>query len=441
MTESLLHNISKSPLGIPLSHLTAAITNAVIQAPGLTGVWVTAELSDVRVSGGHCYMELIEKNEAGQTVAKLRATIWRNSFVQLRQKFYSVTGRDIANGIKALVRGGVNHHSLYGISFNITDIDPSYTIGDLERLRQEILMKLHKEGVASLNKNIPFPQAPQKIAVISAEGAAGYGDFMDHLLNNSEGFVFYPCLFNCAMQGDKVSESVRQALHLIESTADIWDCVAIVRGGGATTDLNGFDDYELARAVATCGLPVVVGIGHERDRNVLDEIANVSLKTPTAVANFFIDKAREAYDKVISLADRLRLHSTDMLRGEERRLSSITGMVPQLALHRLADSNLRLQSIISRLPLLTQGRLGKENVKLDGFKNIFSNLISSLIVRAQQKIISIEELIKVLDPKNTLLRGYSITRVNGKAIKSIRDVKKGDILVTTLADGEIKTTN
>lgn len=458
MSASLFDNAS---LGIPLSRYTAAITNALIATPDLSGVWVIAELSDVRLSGGHCYMELIEKNETGQTVAKLRATIWRTTYNQLHQKFFNATNREISTGIKALVRGSVNHHSVYGLSFNIIDIDPSYTLGDMDRLRREIIMKLRKEGIAYLNKNIPFPIAPQKIAVISAEGAAGYGDFMNHLIGNSEGFVFYPCLFPCAMQGEKVSESIRRALQLIEATADIWDCIVIVRGGGATTELNGFDDYDLAKAVATCGIPVVVGIGHERDRNVLDEIAHTSLKTPTAVAGFFIDKSREAYDMVINLAERLRIYSADALRGEERKLSSIQAIIPQIALRRVDESKSKIVSITKLLPLLTQGKvskeytklnsllnfvgnlstlkISKENIRLNSTSNFLASLSNNKIIQEKHKIEGLHTLLKVLNPQNTLKRGYSVTRINGKAVKTIGSIKEGDILSTTLPDGEVKS--
>ncbi|MCH5228781.1 MAG: exodeoxyribonuclease VII large subunit [Muribaculaceae bacterium] len=439
MTRNLFDNTNDFPLGIPLSKFTAAITNTVASSPDLAGVWITAELSDVRVAGGHCYMELIEKNENGQTIAKLRANIWRNSFIQLRQKFLAATQREISNGIKALIKGSATHHSIYGLSFNIIDIDPSYTMGDMERIRREILFRLKKEGIAEHNKSLLFPQAPQRIAVISAQGAAGYGDFINHLLGNSEGFVFYPVLFPCVMQGENVSVSIRHALNKIYSSLTQWDCVAIVRGGGATTDLNGFDDYELARAVATFPLPVVVGIGHERDRNVLDEIANISLKTPTAVAGFFIDQLRFAFDRIISIADRLRIYSTEAIRGEERRLSSIHTLIPQLVLRRMAFNENKLKNISMKLPLVTQARIEKEIMRFDNYKTLLFNAISSVIEKNNQKIYNLESLVKILDPKNTLLRGYSITRINGKAIKSVRNIKPGDIVKTTLPDGEFES--
>lgn len=449
------------PAGIPLSRYTTAISNAVAMAPGLSGVWVIAELSDVRSSGGHCYMELIEKNQAGQTIAKLRANIWRNNFIQLRQKFFSATNREISSGIKALVKGSATHHPMYGLSFNITDIDPSYTMGDMERIRREILLKLSQEGVLMMNKSIKFPDAPQRIAVISAEGAAGYGDFMHQLCGNAEGYVFYPHLFPCVMQGDRVSESVRNALQLIEASADLWDCIVIIRGGGATTDLNGFDDYQLARAVATCGLPIVVGIGHERDRNVLDDIANTSLKTPTAVAGFFIDKMREAYQKVVNLADRLRVYASDMMRGEERKISMLQTMVPQLSLQRVQREKSNMMALAEKLPLLAKYKIGNETTRIVGIRNMLPNLFVSIfgkenikietqinllknfsLIRysqAEQRLGNLEAMVKALDPKNTLKRGYSITRKNGKAIKSKEELAEGDILVTTFADGEIRS--
>lgn len=437
MTTEPLFSYSETVTGIPLSQLTAAITRTVNSHSELSGVWVMAELSDVRISGGHCYMELIEKNDRGQTIAKLRATIWQSVFNTLRRKFFQATERDIATGLKVLVKGNTNHHSLYGLAFNITDIDPSYTLGDIERLRKEIIAKLASEGVLNLNKQRLLDPAPQRIAVISAKGAAGYGDFINQLTSNSEGFVFYPCLFNCVMQGDRISESIREALDFIESTADLWDCVAIIRGGGATTDLNGFDDYELARAVATCGLPIIVGIGHERDRNVLDEIAHTSLKTPTAVAAFFIDRLRQSFDSVLLIADKIRHSSIEKMRGEERRLTSIESLVPQLSLRRISDNQSKLRTITGKLPILMAGKLGRENTLLRGKWEIINSLKQTIFQKNIQKLNNTEQIIKLLDPSNTLKRGYSITRLNGKSIRKAAEISSGTIITSQLYEGEL----
>lgn len=447
--------------GMPLSRFTQLITRAVSSSPDLISAWVTAELSDVRVSGGHCFMELIEKDSAGKTVAKLRATIWQTTFVRLRQKFYNSVGKDITNGIKVLIRGSVSHHSLYGLSFTISDIDPSYTMGDLERLRREIFLRLQKEGIADLNKKKQLPQAPQKIAVISAEGAAGWGDFLTHLSENSEKFVFYPVLFPCVMQGDKVSHSIREALETIESTVDFWDAVAIVRGGGATTDLNGFDDYELAKAIATCGLPVIVGIGHDRDRNILDEIAYASIKTPTAVAGFFIDRMRDAYNKVLSEAELLRRISGEIMKGEQERLATISGYMPLIALNNIDRQVTKIEGIQNLLKSLSGHLIELNNSKLTNYRNLISPLVSSITIRnhqkikdlisriqttcsttignANKKINSLETLCMVLDPINTLKRGYSITRINGKSVTDASVLNKGDKLTTTFNNGMVKS--
>ena len=434
---------------------------AVNSSPRLIGAWVVAELSDVRINGGHCYMELIEKNDAGQTVAKLRATIWQSVFNVLRRKFFNATQKDIMTGLKVLLKGNASHHSLYGLSFNITDIDPSYTLGDMERLRQEILMKLTKEGVIGYNKSREMPIAPQRIAIISAAGAAGYGDFINQLHSNEEGFVFYTHLFPAVMQGDRTSGSVTQALDYIESTIDLWDCVAIIRGGGATTDLNGFDDYSLARKVATFELPVVVGIGHERDRTVLDEIAHTRMKTPTAVAAFFISSLRNAYSMAGNLMEDVIRISNDKINGEQQRLASYTSLIPALANSRLSSASALLQREMTRIPVLAGARISKEQQRLDGMKAMIDSLYRSrtavakrrleeisaslsfltenIIKKEMASVCRLESMIEVLSPSNTLKRGYSITRLNGKAVKDVADLKKGDLLVTTLPNGEVKS--
>lgn len=423
------------PQAMTLSQFTAAIGNAVRMTPALQGAWVVAELSDVRVNGGHCYMELIEKNAAGQTVAKLRATIWANRFAYIRQKFYASTGRDIMTGMKVMLNGAASHHSLYGLSFSVNDIDPSYTLGDMERLRREILERLNREGILNLNKEQPMPVAPQRIAVISASGAAGYGDFMHQIESNPDGFVFYTHLFNAVMQGERTSESVRAAMDYIEQTIDLWDCVAIIRGGGATTDLNGFDDYELARAVATFPLPVVVGIGHERDRTVLDEIAHTRCKTPTAVAAFFIDSLRACRDRAAGLVDWIVRYATDRLQGEARRLANCEAMVPALAKSRLESAKTRLDGL-SRLTLaMGQSQTQRASQRLDNMVAIMRQASVNALRREDNRLDSLSKLVDVLCPGNTLKRGYSITRVNGSAVNDAAALKPGDIIETTLHSG------
>lgn len=426
-----------TPAPMSLVEYTAVIGNAIRMTPGLQGAWVMAELSDVRYSGGHCYMELIEKNPAGQTVAKLRANIWASRVNYIRHKFFGATQRDIANGMKVMVWGAAGHHSVYGLSFTINDINPSYTLGDMERIRREILMRLQKEGVIDQNKQEFMSPAPQRIAVISAEGAAGYGDFINQLAGNSDGFVFYPFLFPAVMQGERTSQSVRDALDMIEQTMEHWDCVVIIRGGGATTDLNGFDDYDLAYRVATFPLPIVVGIGHERDRTVLDEIAHTRMKTPTAVAAFFIDRLRTAYSTIGQMVQWIARYSTDRLVGEARRLDNAETMIPALANARLTAAKARLDRELTRIPVLVESRLAGERGKIDSLGRFISMAADGVIKRSSAKLDNLAGMIDVLSPANTLRRGYSITRVNGHALTDASTVKPGDILETQLNSGTI----
>ncbi len=447
---------------ISLSQLQQVLGNTLRSNTNLQNVWVTAELSDLRVAGGHCYMELIEKDLGGNTVAKLRAMIWASNLLPLRRKFYSSTGRDISNGLKVMLRGSVSHHNVYGLSFVISDIDPSYTMGDMERLRREILERLQREGILDKNKKLSIPKGSQRIAVISAAGAAGYGDFINQLNSNSEGFKFYPFLFPAVMQGDRTSGSVRCALELVESTIDLWDCVVIIRGGGATTDLNGFDDYELARRIALFPIPVIVGIGHERDRTVLDEIACVRCKTPTAVAAYLIDLLRTSYSIVVDHVRRIAKYSSERLQGENYRLAGIEASIPVIVKARLLKSEKRLNELAYGLEKGTSRVLsrhsdkllklvhtleinvskfqGREKEQLKMLNYRFEKAIGSFVERRSTQLHNIENMIRILSPENTLKRGYSITRVDGKALRNAITVNEGSVIETTLAKGTIVST-
>lgn len=420
---------------LTLTEFQQFLGNAIRMAPNLQGVWVTAELSDVRVSGGHCYMELIDKDIFGNTSAKMRAMIWNNTFRALRDKFVLATGKEISTGMKVMVKGSANHHNLYGLSFTISDIDPSYTVGDLERLRKEILDKLAREGVLENNKRLRFPAVPQRIAVISAPGAAGYGDFMNQLEHNPDGLVLYPFLFPAVMQGERTSQSVRDALDMVESTIDLWDCVVIIRGGGSTTDLNGFDDYELAKAVATFPLPVVVGIGHERDRTVLDEIACVRCKTPTAVAAFLIDALRLAWSACVDRVRKIGRYSADAMRGEKYRLANIETALPARVQSRVLRAGKQLDDFTHALERALSRRATSEKEKVRMLRYRFEKACTEITEKPKMRLSRIEDMIRILSPDNTIKRGYSITLVNGKAVRNIETLKAGDEVTTRLIDG------
>lgn len=449
------------PKAYSLSEFSRFVAQAMSREPVLMGAWVVAEISDMAVRGGHCYMTLIEKDQTGTTVARMRANIWANRYLYIKNKFLSATQRELANGMKVMFYGGATYHTNYGLSFNIGEIEPSFTMGDLERIRREILATLQREGTIGMNRSLTFADPPRKIAIISSETAAGYGDFMNQLLHNSAGVEFNTLLFPAIMQGDRTAHSVIAALDLVEQTRAIidWDCVVIIRGGGATTDMNGFDDLQLARRVATFPIPVVVGIGHERDRCVLDEIACIRCKTPTAVAAWLSDTAGMAWQHACDLTSRIASFAAERLKGEQIRLQSIETMIPALADARIRNARLRLQGLSSLIPAAareatskeqirleaiitalrmgSQNRIQKEYPVLDSMAATIRMTAISILEREKSRLDSIERLTEVLSPTSTLKRGYSITRINGKAVTDVKTIKPGDTLETQTADGSI----
>ncbi|MDE5846435.1 MAG: exodeoxyribonuclease VII large subunit [Muribaculaceae bacterium] len=451
----------EGPTAYTLSAFSRFVAQAMSREPVLMGAWVVAEISDMAERGGHCYMTLIEKDASGTTVARMRANIWANRYLHIKNKFLYATQRELTNGMKVMFYGGANYHPNYGLSFNIGDIEPSFTMGDLERIRREILAALQREGILNRNRSLTFSDPPRKIAIISSATAAGYGDFMNQLQHNSAGVEFNTLLFPAIMQGDRTAQSVMAALDLVEQTSSIipWDCVVIIRGGGATTDMNGFDDLNLARRVATFPIPVIVGIGHERDRCVLDEIACVRCKTPTAVAAWLSDTAGMAWQRVCDLTSRIASFATERLKGEHIRLQSIETMIPSLADARIRNARIRLQSLSALIPSAAREATSKEKIRLEGITTTLRmasrmriqkeypllestaesvrTAAISMLEKEKTRIDSLCRLTEVLSPTSTLKRGYSITRVNGKAVTDPKTVKSGDIIETQTAQGMI----
>lgn len=447
-------------VALSLRQYTSEIANSIRTNPVLQSRWVIAELSDVSERGGHCYMELVEKDDRGVTIARLRGTIWANNFAyKIKPKFEQITGQKFKSGLKVMLFGSASFHEQYGLSFNITDVDPSFTIGDMERIRREIIETLTREGVVNCNKMLQMPRVPQRIAIISAKGAAGYGDFMNQLQSNPVGFKFYTHLFEATMQGETTSNSVIKALNDIEMTIDLWDCVVIIRGGGATSDLNGFDNLELARRVATFALPVVVGIGHERDRTVLDDIANVRVKTPTAAAEWLIMCAQQTLDQALALANQVARYVKDRTSGASKQLSHIEGTIPIIAKQQIIKSKSNLAAIASALPYMTKNKILSANRTMDALARdvqhsaigkisaaqTYLKTMSDAIVNAAPKAIAnqdkrlkaLENIVEALSPQKTLRRGFSLTKVNGKTVKSVDQLADNDVITTCLADGEI----
>ena len=317
---------------ISLLELNRRVTSAIAVAPGLQGVWVTAETSDLRSSGGHCYMELVQKDErTGSPLAKSRAVMWASTYSRLGAMFYAATGTRLRSDMKIMVKVNANYHPVYGMSLVISDINPDYTVGDLARRRNEIIARLRAEGVFDMNRSIPWPQLPVRVAVVSARGAAGYGDFMKHLHNNPQRLRFTTELFEATLQGERTVPSVVAALEAIAARDGEFDCVVLIRGGGAVSDLASFDDYTLASNVAQFPLPIIVGIGHERDVTVLDYVANTRVKTPTAAAEVLIGMATAAYDRLRATGDAILTLVRDRISGQRQQLAYYQGSIPAIA--------------------------------------------------------------------------------------------------------------
>ena len=381
--------------------------------------WVQAELSEVREAyNGHCYIELVQKAERGNALlAKARGTIWANIYKMLRPYFENATGQRFAAGIKVLLQVSVEYHEQYGLSLTVHDIDPTYTLGDMARRRREILMQLEEEGVLTLNKELSMPLLPQRIAVVSAAGAAGYGDFCDQLMSNPYGFVFYPKLFPAVMQGDRVEATVIAALDRIAAERDEWDVVVIIRGGGATSDLSGFDTYPLAANCAQFPLPIITGIGHERDDTVLDLVAHARVKTPTAAAEYLIATLSDAAAALDTLVASLTANLTECIHREEGRLQQIATRLPSLLALVHTRQLHRIEQIESRL-------------KVAGAHSL---------VEQQHRLQLIEKIIEGASPAHILQRGYSITRCDGHVVRNAASLPVGAVLTTEFADGQVSS--
>ena len=360
--------------------------------------WVQAELAECRESRGHCYMELIEKDEQSNTpVARASAKCWKNTWTIVRQDFERQTGQSLRAGMKVLLRVYAQFHEAYGFSWIVTDIDPTYTLGDMARRRQEIIRQLKEEGIFDLQRELQLPLFCQHIAVISAPQAAGYGDFVRQLEDNAYGFRYSVTLFPATMQGEQTEQSIIAALDQIYSTNSTlqYDCVVIIRGGGATSDLSGFDTLALAEHVAQFPIPIITGIGHDRDESILDMVAYQHVKTPTAAAALLIDHLKQVADRIADARQR----------------------IPTLALRVISDSRHRIELLQSRLPMAIERRLTAQKHRLE-----------NITIQLQG-----------YDPQLLLKRGYSITLLNGRAIRDPRQLKPGDVVETRVEKGTFRS--
>ena len=400
--------------------------------------WVEAEISDIREVRGHCYMELIQKDEYGNTpLARASAKCWKNKWMYIGPHFERITGHILRAGMKILVQVYADFHETYGFSWIITDIDPTFTMGDMARKRQDIIRKLQEAGVLELQKELSLPLFTQRIAVISSEQAAGYGDFCNQLAENDYGFQFKLSLFRSIMQGEQIESSIISALNEINRQIDHFDVVVIIRGGGSTSDLSGFDSLLLAENVANFPLPVITGIGHDRDESVLDLVSHIRVKTPTAVATLLIDHLIEVYNRISDAQEELTQIVQRRIEIEKMRLNIISEKVPVLFSFVSNRQNAWFDNLFLRIQNAITNRITQTEQHLNSLSEMLSPLYEHIRLRENHRLEILQQKIKAQDPMLILNRGYSITTLNGHVIRNTKNLKKGDTLCTQMAKGKV----
>ena len=402
--------------------------------------WVEAELSEVRERSGHCYMELVQKDLTGNsTVARASARCWRSTWASVRPGFEQVTGEHLRAGLKVLLQVHAQFHENFGFSWIVTDIDPAYTLGDMARRRQEIIRILKEEGVFDLNKELCLSLFASRIAVVSSESAAGYGDFCNQLDTNAYGFAFSVRLFPAVMQGERTEGSIISALDAINSEADDFDCVVIIRGGGAVSDLSAFDSLALAENVANFPLPVITGIGHERDESVLDMVANKRVKTPTAAAALLIENLKHTYDRIVQAQERISVSVSRRMDYERVRLERVSGRIPVLFSLVKTRQQARIDSFFARVGAAAGRIVAEERLRLDRLSVALAPAVRQRLSAENHRLELLGQRISAVDPAILLRRGYSITLHNGRAVYSPGQLSDGDVIETRLAEGNVRS--
>ena len=416
------------------------LVREVIECEMPNEYWVEAELSECRESRGHCYMELVqyEEDRAATPLARASAKCWASKWMLIRPGFERITGQRLHAGMKVLLKVYAQFHEAFGFSWIVTDIDPTYTLGDMARKRQEIIRQLKAEGVFELQKELRLPLFCQRIAVISSETAAGYGDFCNQLADNPYGFRFETRLFPATMQGEDVEQSIIAALERIYDLP--FDAVVIIRGGGATSDMSGFDTLALAENVANFPIPIITGIGHDRDESILDMVSHTRVKTPTAAAAFLIDHLKTVLDAINDAQDRITGYTQQKLSVLKAQLSAIAETLPRIFTTVKTRYEARLDALNNRLIATVRQSLVTHQSRIDVFEERLPILLDRRLMTEKHRLQLIEEKAKSLDPTLLLKRGYSITLKDGKALRDATVLRPGDEIETRLANGTIRST-
>ncbi|MDF1548106.1 MAG: exodeoxyribonuclease VII large subunit [Bacteroidales bacterium] len=447
---------------ISLSELNKKI-KGIIQDNFFENTWIIAEIGEIKFNrNGHAYLELIEKDlNSDKIIAKASANIWSYTLRMLKPYFETTTGQELQAGLKIMVAVSVEFHELYGFSLNIRDIDPTYTLGDIERRRLEIIHRLEEEGVLEMNKELELPLVSQKIAIISSSTAAGYEDFIKQLEKNDYGFKFYTKLFPATMQGEKTEDSIIQALVRIYGYEDFFDLVVIIRGGGSRSDLMSFDNYNLAYYITQFPIPIIAGIGHEKDVSIVDMVCHTSVKTPTAVAEFLISELVDFEQQVDEYAETLNNFTEHVLDSENEHINTLSNRLVPLLQNRLSKETKHIELAGQKISLLSKSNISEFKQSLSQYQSGIVNIchvnikilakdlnraIEKIEYRVKQNIFRqhktleyFENSARHFDPINVLKKGYSITKLNGKILLDASETSVNDTVETILYKGQLKS--
>ncbi len=424
---------------ITLSQLNSKIGEA-ISIHLESSYWIVAEIAELRENySGHCYLSLVEK-EDDKIIAQSRASIWQQTYRMVKPYFESSTGQTLIAGIKVRIKVNASYHNVYGINLTVLDIDPSYTVGELTVRRQQILRMLENDGVADMNKELEMPALPKRIAIISSPTAAGYEDFMNQLNHNEYDYSFKTQLYPTIMQGDGAEASIINAMGQIFDDIDNYDVVIIIRGGGASTDLACFDNYNIALHLTQFPIPVIVGIGHERDETVLDLVAHTALKTPTAVAAFLINQFMQSEAQVDIILDRLKSAVQHITIKEKQRIFSITAGLPSITAQIFGNKKMALNQNIYKVKSVSERIFSNKNELLNSNIHRLEKRTQNIFYSQQKKLDKIELVAEYSNPLHILKRGYSITLKDGKVLHDASEINQGDKITTILYKGSVTST-
>lgn len=430
------------PSGITVLELCRRIEGVINGSPLLHDIWVVGETSDLRLNAnGHCYFELVQKDDRGNNRARIKGMIWRSAYPAVAADFIAGTGSQLASGMKVMVRCTVNYSAAYGMSVYVSAIDPSYTLGEAVRRRREIIARLQAEGLTTRQQQLRLPHALLRVAIISGAGAAGYGDFCKHLAEAVPPFAYKMKLFKAAMQGERTVPEVMAALERVRREADQWDCVVIIRGGGSTTDLAAFDSYELAADIASFPLPVLVGIGHERDETVLDYVSYRHCKTPTAVAQLIIDRNLQIYNQFVLAAQAVYNAARDRIAQSETQLARLEAATEAEIIGFTAKRRGALDLLANNIQAAALNLITRDRGLLDRYAAQIPQLADSAMKLRGAELESLASQLRLLSPDATLARGFSLTvTADGHAVTGAEAVAPGVTVTTYTAAGAFDST-